>query len=161
MRPHQLKPAPGSRHARKRLGRGDGSGHGTTAGKGTKGQKARAGGGVRPGFEGGQLAIIKRLPHTRGFTNIFKTEYAVVNLGQINRLEGTDPVTPERLAAAGLIPSAKAPVKVLGSGSIERAVTVHAARFSGSAQAKIEAAGGRAEVLAGAAPARGGRTRNA
>ena len=148
MRIHQLRPDAGSKHARKRVGRGSGSGQGTTAGKGTKGQKARAGGGVRPGFEGGQLALIKRLPHTRGFTNIFNTEYAVVNLGQINRLEGIDPVTPKDLASAGLIPSTRIPVKVLGTGDFQKAITVQAARFSEPAKAKIEAAGGRAEVAA-------------
>ena len=147
MRIHQLRPDAGAKHARKRVGRGSGSGQGTTAGKGTKGQKARAGGGVRPGFEGGQLAIIKRLPHIRGFTNIFKTEYAVVNLSQLNRLEGTESVTPQRLADAGLIASAKVRVKVLGSGELQRALTVQAARFSASAKAKIEAAGGTAEEV--------------
>lgn len=141
MRPHQLSPNPGATHSRKRLGRGDGS-RGTTSGKGTKGQKARAGGGVRPGFEGGQLPIIKRLPHTRGFHNIFKTEYAVVNVGQLGRLEGDDPVTPERLHAAGLIPSVSMKVKVLGDGDLSKAITVQAAKFSGSARSKIEAAGG-------------------
>ena len=142
MRPHQLSPNAGATHPKKRLGRGDGS-RGTTSGKGTKGQKARAGGGVRPGFEGGQLPIIKRLPHTRGFHNIFKTEYAVVNVGQLSRLEGDEPVTPERLHAAGLIPSAGAKVKVLGDGDLSKAIIVQAAKFSGSARTKIEAAGGR------------------
>lgn len=141
MRPHQLAPNPGATHAKKRIGRGDGS-RGTTAGKGTKGQKARAGGGVRPGFEGGQLPIIKRLPHMRGFHNIFKTEYAVVNISQLGRLEGDDPITPQRLHAAGLIPSASAKVKVLGDGDLSKAITVQAAKFSSAARTKIEAAGG-------------------
>ncbi len=145
MRLHQLAPARGSKHARKRVGRGDGSGQGTTAGKGTKGQKARAGGGVRPGFEGGQLPLIKRLPHTRGFHNPFRREYAPVNVGQLNRLEGIDTVTSETLHAAGLIPSANVPVKILGDGELSQALTVRVAKFSVSARAKIEAAGGRIE----------------
>jgi large subunit ribosomal protein L15 len=144
MRPHQLQPAAGSKHPRKRLGRGDGS-RGTTSGKGTKGQKARAGGGVRPYFEGGQNPMVKRMPHVRGFTNIFRTEYVTVNVGQLNRLEGDEPITAERLAAAGLIPSAKAPLKVLGDGELSKPVTVRAVKFSGSARSKIQAAGGRAE----------------
>lgn len=148
MRQHQLKPPPGASRDRRRVGRGDGSGYGTTAGKGTKGQKARAGGGVRPSFEGGQLPLVKRLPHRRGFTNIFKTTYAVVNVGQLNRFEALQEVTPQGLAAAGLVPSAKQPVKVLGDGELSKAVVVKAAKFSAAARAKIEAAGGRAEELA-------------
>ena len=151
MRPHQLQPPPGSKHSRKRLGRGDGS-RGTTSGKGTKGQKARAGGGVRPHFEGGQLPLVKRMPHTRGFTNIFRIEYSVVNVGQLNRLQGDEPVTVERLAEAGLIPSTKAPLKVLGAGELSRPLVVQAAKFSGSARSKIEAAGGRALGATGEAP---------
>ena len=148
MRQYQLKPPPGAKHARKRLGRGTGSGHGTTAGKGTKGQKARAGGGVRPGFEGGQLPLIKRLPHTRGFTNIFKKHYAVVNVGQLNRFQEQEEVTPERLAQLGLIPAADQPVKVLGEGDLAKGVIVKAARVSAAARTKIEAAGGRVEEVA-------------
>jgi len=145
MRQHQLGPAPGATHRRKRVGRGDGSGHGKTSGKGTKGQKARAGGGVRPGFEGGQLPIIKRLPHIRGFTNIFKTEYAVVNVGDLNRFEGT--VDNAALAAAGLIPNERALVKVLGEGELTKGLTVRAKKFSATARTKIAAAGGAAEEL--------------
>ena len=148
MRQHQLKPPLGAKHARKRIGRGTGSGHGTTAGKGTKGQKARAGGGVRPGFEGGQLPLIKRLPHTRGFTNLFKKHYALVNVGQLNRFQEQEEVTPERLAQLGLIPKANQPVKVLGDGDLARGVIVKAAKVSAAARTKIEAAGGRVEEVA-------------
>ena len=148
MRQHQLKPPSGAKRPQKRLGRGSGSGQGTTAGKGTKGQKARSGGGVRPGFEGGQLPLIKRLPHTRGFTNIFKRTYAVVNVGHLNSFQADLEVTPDTLAQAGLIPTAKGPVKVLGDGDLTKALVVKAAKFSASARAKIEAAGGRVEEMA-------------
>lgn len=147
MRLHQLKPSPGATHARKRIGRGHGSGQGTTAGKGTKGQKARAGGGVRPGFEGGQLPIIKRLPHKRGFTNIFRVEYTVVNVGMLERFDDGTEITPERLAEAGLIDSAKHLVKVLGDGDLTKKLTVHAAKFSATARSKIESTGGSAQEL--------------
>ncbi|MBI2885820.1 MAG: 50S ribosomal protein L15 [Chloroflexi bacterium] len=148
MRQHQLRPPQGAKHGRKRVGRGHGSGHGTTSGKGTKGQKARAGGGVRPSFEGGQLPLVKRLPHKRGFTNIFKKSYAVVNVGSLNGFAPNTEVTPEALAEAGLIPSTKAPVKVLGAGELTQGLVVRAAKFSASARAKIQAAGGAAEELA-------------
>ena len=148
MRQHQLKPPLGSKQSRKRIGRGTGSGQGTTAGKGTKGQKARTGGGVRPSFEGGQLPLVKRMPHLRGFTNIFKKTYAVVNVGQLNSFVTEVEVTPAVLALAGLIPSAKLPVKVLGDGELTKGVVVKAAKFSASARAKIEAAGGRIEETA-------------
>ena len=148
MRQHQLKPSPGATHARKRIGRGHGSGQGTTAGKGTQGQKARAGGGVRPGFEGGQLPIIKRLPYKRGFTNIFRIEYTPVNVGLLERFDDGTEVTPERLAEAGLIDSAKEPVKVLGDGDLTKKLTVHAAKFSATARSKIESTGGSAQELA-------------
>lgn len=147
MRQHQLGPPPGAKRPRKRVGRGDGSGYGTTAGKGTKGQKARTGGGVRPGFEGGQLPLVKRLPHKRGFTNIFQTRYAVVNLRQLNGFAPDTQVTPQELAKAGLIPSAQQPVKVLGDGELTRSLVVKAAKFSATAKAKIEAAGGQVEEL--------------
>ncbi|MSQ27557.1 MAG: 50S ribosomal protein L15 [Dehalococcoidia bacterium] len=143
MRQHQLVPPPGSTHVRKRVGRGYGSGHGTTAGKGTKGQNARTGGGVRPGFEGGQLPIIKRLPRIRGFKNIFKIEYAVVNVGDLNGFDGV--VDAPVLAAAGLIPNARRLVKVLGHGELTKNLTVKAKKFSASAKAKIAAAGGSVE----------------
>ncbi len=151
---NSIGPARGSRHASKRVGRGNGSGHGTYSGRGCKGQKARAGNNkVRPGFEGGQLPLIKRLPRKRGFTNIFKTEYSTVSVGALNSFESGSEVTPEKLLAAGLIKSINNPVKILADGEIDRPLTVKAARFSGAAKAKIEAAGGKAEEAAHAAKA--------
>ncbi len=147
MRQDQLKPPVGAKHSKKRIGRGDGS-QGTTAGKGTKGQKARAGGGVRPGFEGGQLPIIKRLPSIRGFTNVFKIEYSVVNVGDLERFDAQTEVTKAVLKNAGLIRHSALPVKMLGDGNLSKALKVQAVRFSESAKAKIEAAGGTAEVVA-------------
>jgi len=144
---HTLKPAPGAKQKRKRVGRGDGSGHGTYSGRGLKGQKSRAGGGVRLGFEGGQLPIIKRLPRKRGFTNIFRDEYTVVNVGRLNAFEADAEVTAQSLLEAGLIKSIKQPVKILGDGEINRPLTVKAKKFSSAAKAKIEAAGGRAEEI--------------
>ena len=146
MRLHELSPAKGSKHAKKRVGRGPGSGLGKTAGRGEKGQKSRSGHSQRLGFEGGQMPLIRRVPK-RGFTNIFKTEYAVVNLSQLAELpsEMTD-VTPETLAERGLVRSGK-PVKVLGDGEIGKALKVTANKFSKSARAKIEAAGGSCEEL--------------
>jgi len=146
MRQHQLQPPPGSKKDRKRVGRGDGS-QGTTSGKGTKGQKARTGGGVRPGFEGGQLPIIKRLPSMRGFKNIFRTEYAEINVGQLEKFAAGAEVTVETLAAAGMVRSTRLPLKVLGDGEISKNLTVKAAKFTESAKSKIEAAGGSAEVV--------------
>ncbi len=147
MRQHQLQPPEGSRHPKKRVGRGDGSGQGKTAGRGYKGQKARTGTSIPPYFEGGQNPTVKRLPFLRGFTNIFRTEYEVVNVGQLGRVAGdAEEVTPERLAAAGLVRGDR-PVKVLGDGALNRAVTVRAAKFTASARQKIEAAGGRAEEI--------------
>ena len=145
MRLDQLKAPPGARRNRKRVGRGNGSGTGTYAGRGMKGQKARAGGGVRRGFEGGQLPVIRRLPTQRGFTNIFKKEYAVVNLDSIvAKLPEETEVTPESLKDARLIRGLSLPVKVLGRGEMDKAVTVLAHRFSDEARRKIEAAGGQA-----------------
>jgi len=144
---HTLKPAPGAKQKRKRVGRGDGSGHGTYSGRGLKGQKSRAGGGVRLGFEGGQLPIIKRLPRKRGFTNIFRDEYTIVNVGRLNAFAADVEVTPQSLLEAGLIKSIKQPVKILGDGEINRPLTVKAKKFSSAAKAKIEAAGGRAEEI--------------
>ena len=143
MRLHDLSPAKGSKHARKRVGRGPGSGTGKTSGRGEKGQKSRSGHSQRLGFEGGQMPLIRRVPK-RGFTNIFKTEYAVVNLSQLADFE--DEVTPEALAGRGLVRSGK-PVKVLGDGEIGKALKVTANKFSKSARAKIEAAGGSCEEL--------------
>ncbi len=153
---HDLKPAPGSRHKRKRIGRGPGSGHGKTATAGSKGQLSRSGRKQYFGFEGGQNPLHRRLPK-RGFTNIFKTEFAVVNVGSLQTLEGE--ITPESLAAAGLIRPRAERVKILGDGEIQRAVVVKAHHFSKSAIAKITAAGGRAEVLAAPA-ARGARAKS-
>jgi large subunit ribosomal protein L15 len=146
MRLHELSPAKGSKHARKRVGRGPGSGTGKTSGRGEKGQKSRSGHTHREGFEGGQMPLVRRVPK-RGFTNIFKTEYAVVNLAQLAELPGemTD-VTPEVLVGQGLVRSGK-PVKVLGDGEIGKALKVTANKFSKSARAKIEAAGGSCEEL--------------
>jgi large subunit ribosomal protein L15 len=149
MKLHELSPAKGSKHARKRLGRGPGSGTGKTAGRGEKGQKSRSGHTHRPGFEGGQMPLVRRVPK-RGFTNIWRTEYTVVNLSQLERLDpagtGGDEVTPDLLVARGLARRGR-PVKVLGVGEVGRAYKVKAHRFSKSARAKIEAAGGSCEEL--------------
>jgi large subunit ribosomal protein L15 len=151
---HDLRPAPGSRRKPKRVGRGPGSGHGKTATAGNKGQLSRSGRKQYFGFEGGQNPLHRRLPK-RGFTNIFKTEYEVVNVGSLQALDGE--ITPERLAAAGLIRKRAARVKILGDGEISRALVVRAHRFSKSAVDKITAAGGRAEVLAAGAVGAGGK----
>ena len=143
----KLSPSPGSRKARKRVGRGDGSGKGTYSGRGSKGQKSRAGYRIRPGFEGGQLPIIKRLPRKRGFTNPFKTEYSLVNLAKLASFEAGSEVTPETLVAAGVIKSLRRPVKVLAVGELKHALVVKANKFSAAAKAKIEAAGGKAEEV--------------
>ena len=147
MRQDKLAPAPGSRKDRKRVGRGDGSGHGTYSGRGCKGQKSRAGFRMRPGFEGGQLPLIKRLPRKRGFVNIFRTEYSIVNLGSLNAFEAGSEVTPEALVAAGVVKSLRQPIKVLAEGGIDRPLTIKANRFSAAAKAKIEAAGGKVEEV--------------
>jgi large subunit ribosomal protein L15 len=143
MKLHELSPAKGSKHSRKRVGRGPGSGLGKTAGRGEKGQKSRTGYSRRPGFEGGQMPLIRRVPK-RGFTNIFKVEYAVVNLSQLAEIEGD--VTPEVLVERGLVRSGRK-VKVLGDGEIGKPLRVVANKFSKSAREKIEAAGGRCEEL--------------
>ena len=148
MRLDQMKAPPGARRNRKRVGRGNGSGSGTYSGRGMKGQKARAGGGVRRGFEGGQLPVIRRLPTQRGFTNIFKKEYSVVNLDSIaDKLPEETEVTPEVMKEARLIRGLSLPVKVLGRGEVDRAVTVLAHKFSTEARRKIEAAGGQVVEL--------------
>lgn len=148
MKLHDLAPPPGAKKKRKRIGRGPGSGHGKTATKGHKGLLARSGGGKRPGFEGGQMPLIRRLPK-HGFTNPFRIEYAIVNLKALASLESVDPITPQALVDAGLIKRTRRPVKVLGMGELGRPVVVQAHKFSQSAAAKIEAAGGRAEVIGG------------
>jgi large subunit ribosomal protein L15 len=144
MRLEELQPAPGSRKKVKRVGRGPGSGSGKTAGKGHKGQKARSGGVKGPGFEGGQMPLQRRLPK-RGFTNLFRIEYAVVNLRDLAGMSGT--VTPETLVAQGVVRKLKSRVKVLGIGDLATALTVRAHKFSKSAIEKIQAAGGKAEVI--------------
>jgi large subunit ribosomal protein L15 len=130
------------------VGRGNASGHGTYSGRGSKGQKARSGVGIRLGFEGGQTPLVKRLPRRRGFTNIFRVEYAPVNVKQLERFEAGTEVTPQLLREVGIIKSMRQPVKVLGEGEITKALTVRAHRFSAVAKGKIEAAGGSVEEVA-------------
>ena len=147
MKLHDLAPADGAVKAPFRKGRGIGSGNGKTAGKGHKGQNARSGGGVRPGFEGGQMPLSRRLPK-RGFSNYpFKVVYETVNVGVLNEFEDGSVVTSEELYAKNMISGTAVAVKILGDGEIEKKLTVKAAKFSESAKAKIEAAGGKAEVL--------------
>ncbi len=147
MKLHELTPAAGSAEKAWRKGRGPGSGNGKTAGRGHKGQNARSGGGVRPGFEGGQIPMYRRLPK-RGFTNdMFKKEYAIINVEALDRFEDGAEVTAETLIAEGIIKDTKCGVKVLGNGEISKKLTVKASIFSASAKEKIEAAGGKAEVI--------------
>jgi large subunit ribosomal protein L15 len=146
MKLHELKPAEGSRQERKRLGRGIGSGQGKTAGKGHKGQNARSGGGVRLGFEGGQTPLFRRLPK-RGFTNISRKEYAIVNLDVLNQFEEGTEVTPELLIETGLVKNEKAGIKILAKGNVEKKLTVKAHKFSSTAKEAIEAVGGTTEVI--------------
>lgn len=148
MNQSKLKPAPGSRKTRKRVGRGPGSGLGKTSGRGEKGQKSRSGYSRRRGFEGGQMPLHRRLPK-RGFHNPFRTEYRTINVERLNGLAAGSVVDADSLRAAGLLAKGKAPLKVLGQGEITVALTVRAAKFTGSAAKKIEAAGGKAEVVAG------------
>ena len=143
MKQNELRPPEGAKHKRKLVGRGDGSGHGTYSGRGCKGQKARSGGGVRLGFEGGQLSLIKRLPRKRGFTNVFKTEYNIVNVGKLAIFPPETEVTPEELLRAGLINTPNHPTKILGAGDIRHPLLVKADKFSSSAEKKILAAGGK------------------
>ena len=146
MKLHELKPAQGSRKVRNRVGRGTSSGNGKTSGRGQKGQKARSGGGVRPGFEGGQTPLFRRLPK-RGFTNVNAKEYALVNLDQLNVFEDGTEVTPALLKEAGIVRNFKSGVKVLGNGELTKKLTVKAAKFSKSAEAAITAKGGPIEVI--------------
>jgi large subunit ribosomal protein L15 len=146
MKLHELKPPAGSRHRRKVLGRGTGSGHGKTSGKGEKGQKARSGGGSHPWFEGGQLPLHRRVPK-RGFVNIFRTEYAILNVKDLERFAPGAAVTPASLAEAGLVRVASGGVKILGEGTLSKPLTVSAHRFSKTAEEKIRAAGGTVEVI--------------
>ena len=149
MKLHELAPALGAKKKRKRIGRGPGSGHGKTATKGHKGLLARSGGRKRPGFEGGQMPLIRRLPK-HGFSNPFRVEYAIVNLKALGGLSGVDQVTPQVLVDAGLVKRKDQPIKVLGLGEISKPVVIQAHKFSKSALEKIQAAGGRAEVIGSA-----------
>lgn len=142
-----LRPNEGARKKKKRVGRGTGSGHGKTSGRGTKGQKSRSGPNVRIGFEGGQLPIMKRMPYKRGFTNIYKVDWEVVNLGRLMELQDGAAVTPESLYAAGVTRGLEFPVKILALGDVTRPISVSAHAFSAAAKAQIEAAGGTATEI--------------
>jgi len=145
MKQNQIRPPVGAKRKKKRVGRGNGSGHGTYSGRGCKGQKSRSGGGVRLGFEGGQLPLIKRLPQKRGFTNIFKTEYNVINISKLDVFPSGTEITPKELLQAGLIKSLSRPTKILGDGDIQHPLLVKADKFSATAKRKIIAAGGEVE----------------
>jgi len=147
MKLHELRPDEGARKKRRRVGRGIAAGQGKTAGRGTKGQNSRSGGGVRPYFEGGQLPLVRRLPFKRGFTNIWRVEYTPVNLDRLDRFKKGSEVSPESLAEAGIIKSTREAVVILGRGELKRPLTVKAHRFSESARQKILAAGGEVEEL--------------
>lgn len=144
---HELRPPKGSKHARKRVGRGNASGHGTYSGRGVKGQKSRSGGKPKLGFEGGQTKMIKRLPRRRGFTNMFRKEYSAVNLRDLERFESGTEVTPELLKESRILRSLRRPVKVLATGELTKPLTVKAHKFSMTARAKIEAAGGTVQEI--------------
>ena len=147
MKLHELRPAEGAVSSKKRLGRGTATGQGKTSGRGQKGQKSRSGGGVRVGFEGGQMPLARRLPK-RGFTNPCKKVYSLVNVETLNRFENGTEITAELLKATGVISKIeKDGVKILGEGNLERALTIKAAKFTASAQEKIEKAGGKAELV--------------
>ncbi len=147
LRQDTLIPSPGAKRSRKRVGRGLGSGHGRYSGKGQKGQKSRSGPGIHPYFEGGQLPLHRRLAGKRGFVNIFKTEYSVVNVGKLNVFETGSVVGAEELARLKLISSVKKPIKILGTGDLDRALTVRVNGFSATAKEKILAAGGKVEEV--------------
>jgi large subunit ribosomal protein L15 len=147
MRLDELKPAAGSSKKRKRVGRGDGSGHGKTSCRGHKGQGARSGGNVQPGFEGGQMPLQRRLPK-RGFHNPFRVEMSAVNLGQLELFSAGSEVTPESLSEHGLVTGKNRRIKILADGTLSKALTVKAHGFSAKAKEKIEAAGGKAELIA-------------
>jgi large subunit ribosomal protein L15 len=146
MKLDELRPAAGANRDRKRVGRGDGSGHGKTSGRGHKGQGARSGGNVQPGFEGGQMPLQRRLPK-RGFHNPFRIEMAVVNLAQLDNFPAGSEANPQTLADQGLVKGRNRRVKILGEGSLSKALTVRAHGFSAKAKEKIEAAGGKAELI--------------
>jgi len=147
MKLHDLAPPPGAHRKRRRIGRGLGSGRGTTAGKGTKGQKARSGGGVSPKFEGGQLPLVKKLPYRRGFRSLNRVEYQAVNLVDLQAFAAGATVDVAALIGVGLLKNEREKVKILGTGDLDRALTVTAHRFSASAREKIEAAGGACHAL--------------
>jgi large subunit ribosomal protein L15 len=147
MEQNKLKPATGAKHSKKRVGRGLGSGHGNYSGRGCKGDKSRSGGSVRIGWEGGQNPIIQRFPRKRGFTNIFKIEYSIVNIGSLNVFEANAEIGPENMMKAGLIKTLNKPVKVLGNGEIDRPLIIKVSKFSNSAEKKISAAGGKIESI--------------
>ncbi len=146
MKLHELKPNKGAVKNRKRLGRGTATGQGKTAGRGQDGQNSRSGGGVRPGFEGGQMPLYRRIPK-RGFTNPFRKEWTIVNIEELNRFEDGTVVTPDMLKEAGMIKKINDGLKILGDGQLEKKLTIKAHKFSQSAIEKIEAAGGKAEVI--------------
>ncbi|MGI6413632.1 MAG: 50S ribosomal protein L15 [Syntrophomonadaceae bacterium] len=146
MKLEELKAPPGANKRPKRVGRGPGSGHGKTSTRGHKGQKARSGGGVRPGFEGGQMPLQRRIPK-RGFNNIFKKEYAIVNVGDLNGFEDGTSITPELLREAGIIKSLKDGVKILGNGELEKRLKLKVHKISKQAEAKVTARGGEVEVI--------------
>lgn len=146
MKLHEMKPAKGSRKERNRVGRGMASGNGKTSGRGHDGQNSRSGGGVRLGFEGGQLPLFQRLPK-RGFTNINRKEYAIVNLETLNRFDEGTEVTTELLIETGIVSNEKSGIKILGNGILEKKITVRAHKFSASAKEAIEKAGGQVEVV--------------
>ncbi len=148
MKLHDVRPAAGSRKARKRVGRGPGSGNGKTAGRGENGQKSRSGYSAKRGFEGGQMPLHRRVPK-RGFTNPFRIEYRTVNVERLNGFAAGTVVTPDALMSAGLLRKGTDPIKILGNGDLKVALTVHAHKYAGSASRKIEAAGGRAQLLEG------------
>ena len=147
MMEHQVAPSKGARKARKRVGRGDAAGQGSTAGRGMKGQKSRSGRDLRPGFEGGQLPLIKGLPMKRGFTNTFKTYYSLVKVEALDNFEPGERVTPDVLHQRGYLRNLKQPVKIVGDGEISKAITVVAHKFTRSAREKIESAQGTVEEL--------------
>ncbi len=142
-----LRPNEGATKQKKRVGRGTGSGHGKTSGRGTKGQKSRSGPGIRPGFEGGQLPIQRRMPYKRGFTNIYKTQWELVNLDRLEELNLSGEITPGMLYQHGVIRGLEFPVKVLGGGELTRPISISAHGFSESAKGRIEAAGGSVTML--------------
>ncbi|QIB68445.1 50S ribosomal protein L15 [Aminipila butyrica] len=146
MKLHELRAAEGSTKNRKRRGRGTATGQGKTGGRGMNGQNSRSGGGVRLGFEGGQMPLYRRIPK-RGFTNIWRTEYTILNVDDLNRFDAGTVITPDLLKEIGMVKQVKAGIKILGEGTLEKGVTVQAHKFSKTAIEKIESAGGKAEVI--------------